>query len=281
MKWNLKNIFSKTKNYVEVEKEEEKPKNYVESDYGLKPPSKWSSLKPIEFSNIKKVNFPVDRYYQIETPKNQIVLHHTVSGRGTSGDIGTWINDKRRIATSLIIEHSGNVYQCFQSKYWAHHLGINSTFLKDKGFKDFNDRNIILNKKSIGIEIDSWGGLILGDGTKMNFSGKIVNTIKGKYYAAYGNIVNVPVIHYPNGFRGYYYFEKYTDEQIWSLGELLLILNKKYNIPLDYNNDMWDISNDALSGVPGIWSHTSYVYKSDAHPQPELIEMLKYLKNLI
>jgi len=286
MKWNIKNIFSKPSNYVEIEKEQELPKNYVEKDYGLtpkeeKPKSKWSTLKPIELSKIKKVNFPDDRYHKIETPKNQIVLHHTVSGKGIQGDVNSWINDTRRIATPLIIDHDGIVHQCFSSKYWAHHLGIQSAFLKDKGFKDFNNRNLLLNERSIGIEIDSWGGLVLGDGTNMDFSGKVIKTVKGKYYADYGNIVDVPMIHYPDGFRGFYYFEKYTDEQIQTLGELLLFFSSRYNIPLNYNEGMWDISNDALSGVSGVWSHTSYVYKSDAHPQPELIDMLKNLKNLV
>ena len=43
---------------------------------------------------------------------------------------------------------------------------------------------------------------------------------------------------------------------------------------------MWDISRKALAGVAGIWSHTSFrpeKDKQDAHPQPELITMLKGL----
>ncbi|MFW6226355.1 MAG: peptidase C14 caspase catalytic subunit P20, partial [bacterium] len=94
-------------------------------------------------------------------------------------------------------------------------------------------------------------------------------------------IVDVPVVHYPNGYRGYYYYEKYTDDQIKTTGELLLYWNKTYDIPLDYNDNMWEVNDDALGGKRGIWSHTSYRNdKSDVHPQPELIEMLKTLKSL-
>ena len=39
-----------------------------------------------------------------------------------------------------------------------------------------------------------------------------------------------------------------------------------------------NISKNAMNGVPGVWTHTSYRNdKSDCHPQKELIEMLKRL----
>ena len=105
----------------------------------------------------------------------------------------------------------------------------------------------------------------------------------GKYYATYGNSVNCPITHYPEGFRGYKYFESYTEPQLRSLGELLLLWNQRFDIPLDYHEDMWQRSRNALSGTPGIWAHVSYRYpkaKQDAHPQPELIQMLKTLKSI-
>ena len=41
---------------------------------------------------------------------------------------------------------------------------------------------------------------------------------------------------------------------------------------------MWDVSKNALTGKPGVWSHTSYRFdKSDIHPQQEVIDMLKSL----
>jgi len=90
-------------------------------------------------------------------------------------------------------------------------------------------------------------------------------------------IPNVQV--YKNGFRGFYGFEKYTDAQIEAVRELLVYWNERYKIPLDYNEDMWALSNKAIAGQTGVWSHVSYRKdKSDCHPQPELIEMLKSLK---
>jgi len=96
----------------------------------------------------------------------------------------------------------------------------------------------------------------------------------------YGNVIpteNVQV--YEKSYRGYFGFEKYTTKQIETVKELLLLWKERYNITLTYNEDMWDVSKDALTGKPGVWTHTSYRSdKSDCHPQPELVEMLKSLE---
>ena len=245
----------------------------------------WTTLKPINTSLIEAVDFPQEKYYPLEYPKKQIVLHHTVSGPGVRGDIQHWLSLADRIATCIIIDNNGIANQCFSSKYWAHHLGVKSTYLKAKGFPDWTSRNVELNRASIAIEIDNWGGLILGDGTEKQFGlnkydmPNMIYTIVGKFYAAYGNAVTCDVQEYPNGFRGYNYYEKYSEAQIKTVGELLLLWKIKYGIPLDYHPDMFDISMEALGGKSGVWSHTSFREdKSDVHPQPELIEMLKAIE---
>jgi len=233
-------------------------------------------LKKLNLSEIKTVHFPDDQYYKIPTEKNQIVLHHTVSGEGVEGDIRWWLMTKERIATHLILDWKGVIYQCYSSKYWGHHLGVKQLFLNSQGFADYKTRNRQLNKNSIGIEIDSWGGLV---------------EYQDKWYPAKWdkkkkkNIPNLGVkpiknvVKYSNGFRGFYGYEKYTDEQIESLRQVLVYFNEKYGISLKYNEDMWDVSKKALAGKNGIWTHVSYrLDKSDLHPQEELITMLKNLE---
>lgn len=244
----------------------------------------WTILKPIDVSKIVAVDFPQNKFYPIEYPKKIIVLHHTVSGPGVRGDIDHWVSLADRIATCIIVGGDGIANQCFSSKYWAHHLGVKTTYLQQQGFTDWSTRNVELNRSSIAVEIDNWGGLVLGDGKEHQFginddgTPHMVLTVIGKYYAAYGNAVDVEVQYYPNQFRGYNYFEKYSEAQIKTVGELLLLWNIKYGIPLTYHEDMWDISKNALNGTPGVWTHVSYwPPKSDCHPQPELIEMLKSL----
>lgn len=248
----------------------------------------WTTLKPINTSTIAAVDFPENKFYPNEYSKKQIVLHHTVSGPGVRGDINHWLSLTDRIATCIIIGSDGIANQCFSSKYWAHHLGVKSTYLQAQGYTDWTTRNVELNRSSIAIEIDNWGGLVLGDGKPQQFGLKsdgtpnMINTEVGKYYAAYGNAVTCEVQEYSQPFRGYKFYEKYSEAQIKTVGELLLLWHIKYAIPLDYHEDMWDISKNALSGKSGIWSHTSYrLDKSDIHPQNDLIDMLKTLKSLV
>ena len=130
--------------------------------------------------------------------------------------------------------------------------------------------NYNLDKHSIAIELVSWG--------------QLTPVGNNKYRTYYDNIISTDAQYYPRGFRGYNYFEKYTNEQIRTVGEFLLYWGKRYEISLIYNEDMWDISTRALNGDPGVWTHVSYrpaSAKSDLHPQPEIIKMLQTIQNLI
>lgn len=255
------------------------------------------------------IYFPSDQYIRTEHLKYQIVIHHTVSGGkdDVNNDILYWQRKGERVATSFIISRTGKIFQLFNTNYWAYHLGLKSEYLKEIQLNnpDFEiSSNDLLNKKSIGIELDSWGGLI-------EFNGDYYPTIMDddgdlqKFYprenATPLNPSNVLLYNkqngYDKGYRGFYAFEKYTDEQINSLRDLILSIHEKYeNIDLNYNRDIFDIeydenlnpigSNDgaigvsanALSGKSGIWSHSSYRNdKSDCHPQINLIKMLQQL----
>lgn len=221
-------------------------------------------LEKLDLGEIIQVDFPEDQYIREAYDKNQIVLHHTVSGQGVNGDIAWWRKTAVRVGTAIIIGWDGKIYQCFSSKYWAYHLGLKTA------------NNKPLNKGSIGVEIDAWGGLVR---TNRQWYPAKWDSVSSKFVAntSVSPIQNVQV--YPQGFRGFYGFEKYTDEQIEAVRQLLVFWNERYDIPLDYHEDMWDVSDNALDGKDGIWTHVSYRKdKSDCHPQPELIEMLKSLK---
>jgi N-acetyl-anhydromuramyl-L-alanine amidase AmpD len=202
--------------------------------------------------------FPESQYYKVEHPKKRIVWHHTASGRGMDGDYKHWLNNDERIATCIIIEENGDCGQLFPSQYWGHHIGCH------------HPNNRELNESSIGVELDSWGGL--------NYDLKT-----GKYLSYTGAPVpKEDVIEYPLSFRGFRFYKKYTHEQIESARKLALHWHEKYGIILDYNEDMWDVSKRALEGAPGNWAHVSFRKdKGDVHPQPEFIQMLKELKKNI
>lgn len=216
-------------------------------------------------SKIIQVDFPDDQYYKAETEKTQIVIHHTVSGVGADGDLRHWLGSRARVATHIIIGRKGEIYQCYSSKYWGHHLGVKTRYLQMVGFtEDYGIRNKILNQGSIGIELDNWGGLTEKEGKFYTWTGKIIPRNQ--------------VEQYPDGFRGHYAFEKYTKPQLTAMANLLKFWHDRYDIPLRYHKDMWDISKKALAGTPGVWAHVSYrPDKSDPHPDPLLIKTLKSL----
>lgn len=230
----------------------------------------------MDLSRIKKIEFPENQYYKQEFKKNQIYLHHTVSGDGEAGDVNTWKSNPERVATCVIIERNGDIIQLFSSKYWAHHLGVTSQVLQRMGYP--LGRNLELNQGSIGIEIDSWGGLVKDVDGKF-FPAKWDMTIK-KFVPnkACKEIPAVNVIEYPSGFRGFSAFEKYTDAQIASVKDLICYWSDLYKIPTLYNPDIFDVTKRCFDKEAGIFSHVSCRSdKSDCHRQPELINMLQAL----
>lgn len=214
---------------------------------------------------INSIAFPQSQYFPEICTKNQIVLHHTVSDPTSSaGDTNFWLSDTKRIATYIVISADGTLNKCFPSNMWAHHIGIKGETLKAAGFEDYATRNELLNKHSIGIEIDCWGGL---------------TESKGKLLNAYGKPINKNLEVVDCDWRGYKKFQRYTTEQIAALAELLPILMKEYKIQnYGIKDGNFDERHDALQGVSGIFSHSNFrADKSDLYPDERLIQMLKNL----
>jgi len=208
---------------------------------------------------------PINQYYPEPQKKLQIVLHHTVSNPlSPQGDIGFWRSDSTRIATYCIISYDGTINRCFPSNAWAHHLGVKTSELKSIGFKDFMIRNNILNRNSIAIELDGWGG---------------VTKYHDNFFNVYGKPLDKSLDVIECKWRGYEYFQKYSDEQIQALEELISYLMKTYSIPsYGIKDGNIDLRKDALNSVPGIYSHSSYrLDKSDLYPDERIFRMLKNL----
>lgn len=232
----------------------------------------WKGIKVYDY------DFPKSQYYQDLVQKKRIDLHHMASGESLIGDIDWWLATVERVATCLGINRDGSIGTLFESENWAHALGI-----KIREFDKFDIKRIyrtrtdgsryvanneILNQESIQCELDSWG--------RLNKKGL-------GYYSWNGKKIDSGLIQvYDKGFKGSNYFEKYTDEAIRTLEELLYYWNDKYGIDIGYKGDIIFKQNKrALLGEPGLWTHGSYrTDKDDLHPQPELIQMLDSLPKL-
>lgn len=215
--------------------------------------------------NIKQITFPESQYFQEEHPKKQIYLHHTAGNANGEQVFAGWASNSERVATCVAISGigkgivDGQIIQGFSSKHWAYHLGLKQDVFTRAGIKYQS-----IDKISIGIEICNWGQLTLKDG-------KFYNYVNREVPAAEVCTLEKP-------YKGYKYFHNYTDAQIASVKELLLLWKEKYNIPLTYHEDIWDVSKRALSGEPGVYTHNSVrTDKVDIYPHPKMIEMLKSL----
>ena len=215
--------------------------------------------------DIKKVTFPTSQYFQEEHPKKQIYLHHTAGNSNGERVFSGWASNPERIATCVTISGKGTtsvdgqIVQGFSSKFWAHHLGV-----KQAVFTAAKIPFQSLDRISIGIEICNWGQLTLKEG-------KFYNYVNREVPAEEVCTLETP-------YKGYKYYHNYTDAQIESVKELLLLWNKTYNIPLTYNPDIWDITPRALKGEAGVFTHNSVRKdKVDIYPHPKMIAMLKSL----
>jgi len=216
-----------------------------------------------------------DEYIKEETHKDTIYLHHTGGGSRPDWTINGWQSDytfdkkgnkiKIRVATHYVIGRKssstgdetwdGVILRAFDDKYWAYHLGITG------------NKNKELNSKSISIEICNYGQLTLGK--------------DGRFY----NYVNKPVmesevVELDKPFRGYKYFERYTDKQIESLRKLILYLKDKWDIKIEKNiyNEHWFEYNDKWFSSGGLRTHVQVRKdKLDLFPQKEMIQMLNSL----
>lgn len=225
-----------------------------------------------ESFKIVDLDFPATEYFADAVLKDQIVLHHTASGKGIDGDVNQFMKPGR-IATHFIIG-SDTIYQLFQEQFWGYHLGI-----QESTFKKLKLPYLNLNKTSIGIEIDNWGKLMKVDGEFRawpNDYGRGSQLRKGKPIKVV--LDTNEVVEYSKSFRGSQFYQKYTDFQLAATSNLIKQLASKHSIPVTYNQDMWDVSLNALKNKPGIYTHVSYrADKSDCHPQRELINILKCL----
>ena len=224
----------------------------------------------LDLSKIKQVPLSEGQYVNEETKKLQIVLHHTAGNSSAPGTIKMWDTDDRgRIATCVVISvkglskdtYDGKIAQVFLSKKWAYHLGIKPDVFRANALPYRS-----IDPLAIGIEIYNWGPL--------------TQKSDGKYYNYVDRVVpNNQVCELVVPYKGHKYYHAYTDAQIESVRQLLVYWNKVYGISLKYNEtDMWQVSKNALSAVPGVYTHNSYRKdKSDISPQPKIIAMLKSL----
>jgi N-acetyl-anhydromuramyl-L-alanine amidase AmpD len=87
----------------------------------------------LDITKILQVRLSDGQYFQEDSQKSQIYLHHTAGGGNAAAVSKFWNSNDSKIATAFVIGERGTIVQCFSSRHWAWHLGIDSQDFATKG----------------------------------------------------------------------------------------------------------------------------------------------------
>jgi len=225
-------------------------------------------FKPLNFFNI---DFAGNQYVQEKTKKKTFILHDSAGWDDARGMYNGWAKDKLgRVSTAYGIEDEGEIYRGFNADYYGFAIYVHSPHNHlPKRLQKFKTKqhDVFLNSQAIQAEVCNWSWLKEKGNDFFSYTGIKIPPHKVAYYKD-DNL-------FKNGYRGKNAYEKITDAEINALQVLIMYHALKDDLRLTYNFDMWDISERAIRGAEGIWSHTSFrTDKFDIHPQAELVSML-------
>jgi N-acetyl-anhydromuramyl-L-alanine amidase AmpD len=154
---------------------------------------------------------PKSHYFETITKKDLIVLHFT-AGRTAVSAFDSWRKTGGRIATSYVVDVDGAVYELFDPRAWAYHLGI-------KGASGRHDR------RSIGIEIANVGPL-----KPSPEDPAVLNWWPREWTTRFCSIdENEKYVRRP--YRGIEYFAAFPEKQAESTASLVHDLCERFEIP--------------------------------------------------
>lgn len=207
---------------------------------------------PLKFS--KKLKLPSDQFFPVENIKTGIALHHTVGGSAES-TLNWWKQDGQMVGTAYLIGNDGTIYEVFDPKFWAWQFGL----------KWDREKKIKFEKRFIGIEIASEGGIIK----------------KGDYYYCFDRVTNKTrtdkskIFDYGKDYRGYRYFDRYETAQIDSVIQLVNYLCDSFEISKNIPSNYTEYYGKKLESFEGIVGHSMVrLDKSDPAPYDKFWDRL-------
>ncbi len=196
----------------------------------------------------RSLRLPEGEFFPTAEPKSGICIHHTVGGSARS-TFNWWRRDGQIVGTAYIIERDGTVFEVFDAQHWAYQFGLRWP----------RAQKIAFEKRFIGIELASEGGLIEVDGNLYCFDRVSPRTLKSRDEA----------FDYGREYRGYRYFDKYEPAQLDSLMELINDLCDRFNVPRRAPSGFFDFYGDRLSRFQGLIGHTM-VRADKSDPAPDI-----------
>ncbi len=190
---------------------------------------------------------PEDQWFQNGEPKTGICLHHTVGGTASSS-VDWWKRDQQMVGTAYIIDRDGTIFQAFNPNAWAYQFGL----------KWPQQDKLAFEKRFIGIEVASEGGLIESNGNLYCFGTVNSRTLKNRN----------ETFDYGKPYRGYRYFDQYEPAQIDSVINLVNELLQKYNIERKIPRNYMDYYGMKLKDFKGVIGHVN-VRDDKTDPLPD------------
>jgi N-acetyl-anhydromuramyl-L-alanine amidase AmpD len=195
----------------------------------------------------RTLRLPAEEFFGGPEQKTGIAIHHTVGGSAAS-TFNWWKNDSQMIGTAYIIERDGTVFEVFDPAAWAWQFGL----------RWGRATKIRFERRFIGIELASEGGLIESEGTLYCFDRISQRTAK-RWEEAFD---------FGEDYRGYRYFDRYEEAQIDALLELVERLCIQFQIKRRVPDGFIDCHGEALTAFEGIIGH-AMVRKDKTDPVPD------------
>ena len=159
----------------------------------------------------------VGQYFAEVFPKDLVVLHFT-AGRTARSAFDSWRNTPSKVATAYIVDIDGTIYECFDPKYWAYHLGITGA----------DSANWKHDKRSIAIEIANVGPLKQdpANANQLNWWPPSDNKFETKWCtkAEVAKYVAAP-------YRTFQFFASFPAVQITAVSQLVADVCARFAIP--------------------------------------------------
>jgi hypothetical protein len=195
----------------------------------------------------RALRLPDAQHFPAGETKTGIAIHHTVGGSARS-TYEWWLSDRQMVGTAYVIDRDGTVEEVFDPSAWAWQFGL----------KWPNARRIAFEKRFIGIEIASEGGLIESDGSLYCFDRVSERTRKARDGA----------FDFGQTYRGYRWFDQYEPAQVDALVGLIDELCDRFHIPRQTPSRFFDYYGEALAKFEGIIGHT-HVRLDKSDPLPD------------
>lgn len=178
----------------------------------------------------------VNYYYPEVIKKDKILLHYTV---GTIlSDLTVLTKPNNHVSVAYLVARSGTVYELFDPKAWAYHLGPNAT-----------GGNTVQSQRSIAIEISNLGAL----GISPTDPTVLIDTYKKPYCKLTDTQYYVKT-----DYRGSKYFASFTDAQYKAIDSLLLNLCREFKIQHSFLPPDQRFQHQLKVPQVGILSHVNF-----------------------